>query len=198
MTSTLNRQNYVPKSYVKLELPDLPKGCEVFRDPSALSAIAFGGRRTKPDWHFRFHSEDRLLGKIREWSDGIKKRYERVAERQAERSKPHDLKVGDVMVCSWGWEQTNIDYYECTAIRGKRQVVIRQIAAESIETQSMQGQCVPKPGHFIGDEEIKAVITYRDEPSVRINGYAVATRIKPIATVAGAKIYPVAHWTAYA
>lgn len=102
------------------------------------------------------------------------------------------------MVCSWGWEQTNIDYYECTAIRGKRQVVIRQIAAESIETQSMQGQCVPKPGHFIGDEEIKAVITYRDEPSVRINGYAVATRIKPIATVAGAKIYPVAHWTAYA
>jgi hypothetical protein len=198
MTSTLTRQTYVPKAYVKLELPDLPEGCEVFRDPSALSAIAFGGKRTKPDWHYRFRSEDRLLGKIREWSDGIKQRQERVAERKAERSQPHDLKVGDVMVCSWGWEQTNIDYYECTAIRGKRQVVVRQIAAERIETRSMQGQCVPKPGHFIGDEQIKTVITYADEPSVKINGYATATRIKPIATVAGAKIYPVAHWTAYA
>ena len=198
MKHNLTRQSYVPKSYVKLDLHDLPKGCEVFRDPGALSAIAFGGRRTKPDWHYRFQSEDRLIGKIREWSDGMKRRQDRIAERKAERSKPHDVQVGDIFVAHWGYDQTNVDYYECIAVRGQRQIVIREIAAERRETQSMQGECVPKPGRFIGDEQIKTVMTCGDEPRIKIYEFANAVRIKPIATVAGAKIYPVAHWTAYA
>lgn len=35
-----------------------------------------------------------------------------VAERRSERSKGHDLKLGDILYASWGYDQTNIDYYK--------------------------------------------------------------------------------------
>jgi len=198
MKYPMTRQDYVPKAYIKLDLSDLPEGAEVFRDPNDLSAMVFGGRRSKPDWHYRFKSEARLLAKIQEWINGMKKRQERIAENKAQRSKPHDVQVGDIFVCQWGWEQTNVEYLECTAIRGARQIVVRAIAAERVDTGNMQGHCTPKPGAFIGAEQIKTVITYDKEPSIKVYNYANATRVKPVATVAGTKIYPVANWTAYA
>jgi hypothetical protein len=41
---------------------------------------------------------------------GRKQAAEAKAKRQAERKAPHTLKVGDILVSSWGYDQTNIDY----------------------------------------------------------------------------------------
>lgn len=198
MKYTMTRQDYVPKSYVKVDLTDLPEGCELFRDPTAPTLMAFGGRRSKPDWHYRFRTEEGLLQKIKEWADGLRSRAQQNAARKAERSKPHDIRVGDIFRCSWGYDQTNIDYYECIALKGKRQIVIRQIGLQSVETLSLQGECSPVPGSFIGEAMTKTVSTNSDQPSVKIYSFANAYRIKPMAEISGKKLYPVDHWTAYA
>jgi len=69
--------------------------------------------------------------------------------RQAAR-KPHTLKVGDVLNTSWGYEQTNVDFYEIVAVSGSM-VTLRQIAASLTENGDMCGMTVPQPGKFIGE-----------------------------------------------
>jgi len=198
VSSIQPRTLYVPDSYVRYERPDLPEGCEVYYDPNQLCAIAFSGRRSKPDWHYRFQSEARLQAKVTAWASGLQEHAARLLARKAERTRPHDVKVGDIFRSSWGYDQTNIDFFECVGLKGSRQVLIRPIAAESMESAYLQGQCVPKPGVFTGEALIKNVITSESEPAVRISSYAHAYRMKPVAKVAGVNIYPTSHWTAYA
>lgn len=51
------------------------------------------------------------------------------AERKADRAKPHTLKVGDILVSSWGYDQTNVDYYTVTATTANT-VMLAPIASE--------------------------------------------------------------------
>ena len=41
-----------------------------------------------------------------------------------ERIKPHSLKVGDILYCSWGYDQTNVDYFKVSEVIGKRKIKI--------------------------------------------------------------------------
>jgi hypothetical protein len=113
-------------------------------------------------------------------------------------SKPkHDVKVGDIFQCSWGYDQTNIDYYEVTRVMASM-VEVREIAATREETAWLQGECVPAPGHYIGEPMRKRVAVYGSGPCIRIYSFASAYRIKPTAVVDGVKTFPVSNWSAYA
>ena len=77
------------------------------------------------------------------------------AERQAFRTA---LMPGSVLVNSWGYDQTNIDYYQVVAVSETgRSVTIRPIAARSHEDGFMQGTCWPLADHFTGPEMVKRV-----------------------------------------
>jgi integrating conjugative element membrane protein (TIGR03745 family) len=77
-------------------------------------------------------------------------------------AQPHGLKVGYVLSASWGYEQTNIDYYEVTALVGRRSVEVREIAQELKETGNMLGECRPTKGKFIGKPLVKRVFSCSD------------------------------------
>jgi len=64
--------------------------------------------------------------------------------------QPHTLKVGDVLNTCWGYEQTNVDFYEVVAISGVV-VTLREIAASIMNTGFMCGEALPCPGQFIGE-----------------------------------------------
>jgi len=73
----------------------------------------------------------------------------KLLRRQAAK-KPHTLKVGDILNTSWGYEQTNVEFYEVVAVSGVM-VTLRQIAASTTETGFMYGTMFPYPGTFIGE-----------------------------------------------
>lgn len=184
---------------------DLATGGEVWilpslRKPGQVSAIAYGGKRTKHDGYYLMRDRARALEWAGEHMVKLTARATRQAERRAEkaakRAAGHKLQPGDVLRCSWGYDQTNIDYYEVTRLIGRRMVEIRAIGAESVGDGHMTGDCVPKPGHYIGEPMRKAVSDY-DGQSVRIASYASAHKIEP-RDVGGVKVWPVDHWTAYA
>jgi hypothetical protein len=188
---------YIPTGY-SLIAKDERFGFEVWgkTDPRIV-AIAFGGKRSKPDWHFQFQSMERLHQKISESLSGYMAWQESKEKRAAQRKAPHDVKVGDLFRCSWGYDQTNIDYFECTAVHGAM-IEIRAVAQEREETEFMQGKCVPMRGEYIGEPMRKRVSMAGGEPSVSIYSFASAYRLKPAATVLGAPVYGSDHWTAYA
>ena len=78
---------------------------------------------------------------IAAWTPGIKRpRYAAFRE---------SLRVGDILYSSWGWEQTNIDFYQVVAIRGSA-VDLRQLDQRTTEDGYMCGTTVPLPDVFKG------------------------------------------------
>lgn len=62
------------------------------------------------------------------------------------------VKIGDVFVYSWGYEQTNVDYYQVVGLKGKATVLLRKIAKVSGESISFfSGYCTPAIDEFIGE-----------------------------------------------
>lgn len=96
-----------------------------------VMAIAYEGNSKNPSWHYRFKSLEELDQYASEWSLKTTKRRkehkQRVIERRKNRNQPHTLKVGDILYSSWGYEQTNVDFYQVTKLKGKNTIEMRQI-----------------------------------------------------------------------
>lgn len=140
----------------------------------------------------------------RSWIAGLIERAEYAAKRKADtdaanaarRAGGHQLTVGSVLRCSWGYEQTNVDYYQVTALAGKSIVEVREIAQERHYSTDMTGDCVPLPGSFKGAPKRYKVSTQGD--SIKISSYATAFLEQPTEVSPGLIVYKPSHWTSYA
>lgn len=48
--------------------------------------------------------------------------------------------VGDIFYTSWGYEQTNVDFYQVIELRGRHTAIISEIRGQIRETGNMAGQ----------------------------------------------------------
>lgn len=122
-------------------------------------AIAYAGKANRPAWHRIYSSRDKAERLSREWLTGIAAaqvaEQQRRAELRAAKAQGHPYQIGDIFHHSWGWEQTNCDYYQVTAVT-KGTVTIRKIAAKDANTDtgnSMACCLLPAPGRFLSDAE---------------------------------------------
>ena len=87
---------------------------------------------------------------------------------------PYGLNVGDIWYSSWGYDQTNIDWYQVTKVT-KCCVYIARIRSNKTETAFMQGETTPVPNDFCGEPMRRKVDkSYKGEPYVSITSYASA------------------------
>lgn len=68
----------------------------------------------------------------------------------------HDLKIGDVIYNMWGYDQTNIDYYQIVATTAKT-VSLRKIKSGSVDYNAYQmtGHSKAVKDCFVSDEVIR-------------------------------------------
>lgn len=163
-------------------------------------ALGYVGKSERTSFHYRFPSAHKRLTYASEWlqrQDQIAaEKAERAAQKREALSKPHGLKVGDVLVSSWGYDQTNIDFYQVVALVGKRSVSLREIGREVLDTELMQGKCVPAVGDFKGDAFTKRIDQFN---SVRLSSFQYARPAERIQGPGGVLLgYKPHHWTAYA
>lgn len=89
----------------------------------------------------------------------------------------HDFKTGDILATKWGYERTNVDFYEVVGVTAKS-IRIRAIRSKTIEdVNNMARRVVPCPGEFVTDCFIGDGATRRVNPAfngVRITDYANA------------------------
>jgi hypothetical protein len=78
---------------------------------------------------------------------------ERAEKRAALRASDH-YAVGDVLYNSWGYDQTNVDFYQVTHV-GAKTIKIRPVKVNYRETGFMQGINQPRRFEFCGDELTK-------------------------------------------
>ena len=62
----------------------------------------------------------------------------------------HGIKVGDLFYDSWGYEQTNIDFYEVVGLKGKCTAIIRKVKNDYISGYGWSGKTRALPGQYVG------------------------------------------------
>ena len=120
--------------------------CVVYRyinDSDQCVARFYRGRRRKAFQHTHYQSSE---GR----EEAIDKFFEWCAPKVR---SPRMLDVDDLLVCSWGYDQTNIDFYQVTRLSVNYSVYIRKIRANKRLTGNMHGTTSPMLGQFIGQEE---------------------------------------------
>lgn len=150
--AVIERNRYVPQGYV-LAVADEALGLEVFVDAARNCALGFAGRRNKSDFNYRFGNAERMNEYIAEYVEGIKAAVERKAQRKAQRVaaiRNAVVNVGDIFRASWGYDQTNIDYFEVVGVKGQM-IEVREIGQMSEEDGFMSGKCVPVPSAYRGE-----------------------------------------------
>lgn len=63
-------------------------------------------------------------------------------QRQERRNFKHDLKIGSILYSSWGYDQTNVDFFQVVDLKGKR-IGLRQLCKITNETGHMSGTTQP-------------------------------------------------------
>ena len=64
------------------------------------------------------------------------------------------VKIGDIFNTSWGYEQTNVEFFQVIDKPTPCKVLIRQISRVLEETQFMSGTVLPIRDDFIGDAKL--------------------------------------------
>jgi hypothetical protein len=186
MMRTFGRDFYIPKDYTE-KVTRKGVEAEVFlidhgtgRKPCAMG---FGGKRAKADFYNSYMSVESRALHVKTYLDNLEERAAAKKTRAAEKKAfEHTLKVGDILYTSWGYDQTNIDYYQVTAVVGKKSVKIRQIhSGLDHHDGCSQNYVIPLKDSFFedcgeydhrGDEMLKRVGEYN---SIRIESYCSAT-----------------------
>lgn len=155
------------------------------------AAVAFRGKAIKPAFRYQFLREADRIHRCKTFADAQESAAAERAQRRANRKSGHSLQVGAVLRSVWGYDQTNVDYYEVTALRGTTMVEVREIAAQTESTGMMQGRCMPIPGQYIGEPKRRRV----NGDMVRISDCQRAHLMQPMAHAGGRPIYEASHWS---
>lgn len=120
------------------------------------------------------------------------------APRVKTQENEYGIKVGDIFYMSWGYEQTNIDFFQVVALKGKTQVVIKEVVLREKTKDYMShgmardvsfdvNNAVPvEYSTFVKDNEkgmIKKVCGNKENPYLNMTSYANAYKYK------GQKLY---------
>jgi hypothetical protein len=120
----------------------------------------------KQEWAYRFKSLDALLTFVEKDYNSRIKSIESSATRKTERKEnakkqANSVNVGDIFCYSWGWEQTNVDFYQVVEKPSSATVIVRPINYKTLEECSWASEYVrPVKDSFVGERTEK----------VRLNG----------------------------
>ncbi len=154
----------IPTNGEHKEYKELKYDIYTFENNGVPCAMCYGGKRSKPDWRYRFDNTAKrtnyINNFIQERADIAEQNRVYKADKKAQEAEAFKgIRVGDIFHESGGWEQTNCTYYQLISLKGKTGTFreLHQTAVPGSESY-MSEQRLPVKDSFYGDE-IKARIT---------------------------------------
>lgn len=132
------------------------KGIELYfaRKPNAsiinlLKENKFRWHRLKKCWYNKIN--DKVMDFVNLLSDGKIEKASNVGVKEKKKVENiHGVKVGDIFYMSWGYEQTNINYFQVVELKGSTMIKIREIASQFIRSESsLSGYVKPAKDAFL-------------------------------------------------
>lgn len=148
----------------------------------AVTAIGFIKKQTKAVFHYSFKCIEELDDFLCKWSKRLITNQERKQKIKSERKEEETalienlkklIPLGSVFVSSWGYEQTNVDYYQVVGYKGKKTLLLKEICKTYLEEKNCAGSCLPLVDDFRNEEILQKQVELRKNQnggfSARIN-----------------------------
>lgn len=167
----VKKERYIPAGYVPLVIEN-PADVVVYtnNDNGKFSAICFAGKAVNPTWYYLFRSEEAMLAQVAKTVNNRIARAAEVAKYKAERLAPTNLKEGDILYCSWGYDQTQVDFYKVKEVVGNNRIKIVPMTA--IVAKQSTGADYMVAGEEKGTPMLK--VANGRQNSVKITSYSNA------------------------
>lgn len=203
---TLTRDDYVslylPKGAIKVADKLSDAVAYVYATPKgAPCAAVFFGKQAKPVQRYSYRSDAEREAAVRRAFEGRQARQAMMKARHDKaRAFQHAAQVGDIYRTCWGYDQTNVEFFEIVEIRGKH-AMLRELQQVREDTGWETGRCVPQSGKYVeprydGDKRGQPIRRLIQDGRIKIDD--VRTAWPWGERVAGAIIGRPANWTSYA
>lgn len=134
--------------------PIVPEGTDLaiwtWDSNNRFWGICFAGKQSKPLWYYAFGTEAKRQAEIDRTvaarKSVLKYKQDKLDERK---NYKHDYKVGDILYSSWGYDQTNINFYQVVEVLGAM-VSLREVAQKVVREDSSADYVVAVEGKFTG------------------------------------------------
>lgn len=134
-------------------------------------------RFPKPLFNFRFRSVERMNEFCTEWIGRVETNINsqnelKAKKKEAQKVMNHNFKEGMILYNSWGYDQTNIDFYQVVKSKEKS-VILREIASSTVAGSEgfMSASVKPVKDYFIGEPILKRInisVNYKGSISYHI------------------------------
>lgn len=148
-----DRSFWLPEGAVEIKADDSSAVSYLaVRENGKAHLMGFSGKRNKPDFNYLLKNEAAARAYAAEHAVRVK---DAEARRAASKAARYDVdaskhyKVGDILHTSWGWEQTNVEFFKIIRVLPKAIEVVAIGAHLAEATGPMQGRFVPDPDHEI-------------------------------------------------
>jgi hypothetical protein len=122
-------------------------------------------RFPKALFNYRFKSPERMAEYCSEWIERVEKNINSENERkaikkEAQKNMNHNFVEGSIIYNSWGYDQTNIDFYQIVEVKAKS-VILRAIASSYVKGSEgfMCANVKPIKDYFVGEPILKKIVT---------------------------------------
>lgn len=180
MRHTFPREFYIPKGAEKLDCGNT--GAEIYIGKTARGAVhivAFHGKAQKPAINETWRRPEGAAKRVADYLGNLRARATYKAEQKAKRAAfVHNVQVGDIYRTSWGYDQTNVEFFEVVEVRGKY-AILREIACAVGEQGGPSERVVPQSGAFLepryaGDDQGLPIRRLIQEGRIKISDVRTA------------------------
>lgn len=101
---------------------------------TALKELRFRWHNLKKVWYG--YADEETARKAIETAEIPAEAKAKTASPKAEKKNKYGVQVGDIFSASWGWEQTNVDFFQVIALVGETSVRVREVCPEMISEEA--------------------------------------------------------------
>jgi hypothetical protein len=146
----MTRDFYIPKAAMKVA--DKLSDAVVYLSLNTKGkprATVFFGKQAKPVADYWYPDEAQREKRVRQLFEARRAYAKRVADRRAEsKAFQHTAKLGDIYRTCWGYDQTNVEFFEITELRGKH-AILREIQVVAADNGMGSERVVPQSGAYL-------------------------------------------------
>lgn len=132
MNATIKRN----EQYGSIEIAFPEKPSEAIRDE--LKTLKFRWNGKKGVW-YGFADEELIRNVLNGNGANPAEKTENGAKKTEKPAEVMGVKVGDLFYISWGWEQTNINFFQVVSVSGKSSVRIKAVHPELKTEKAVSG-----------------------------------------------------------
>ena len=150
------RTKFTKEMYIgKKELIKKSEHAEAYMDKERLIVALFRGKAQKPLTHYRFETYEKAIDHIESIFEAIRIDKEGAKiireERKLEKQKIiAEIQVGDLFSYSWGYNQTQVEFFQCTK-KTKGTFTVARIAGKTVGNEGYSIYRSPMKDEFLAD-----------------------------------------------